>query len=221
MMNDMIQKRHHMVATQIKARGIKNPALLQAMSTVPREVFVPPECSELAYDNSALPIEANQTISQPYVVALMIAALQPRPTDRVLEIGTGSGYAAAVLSHIVRQVYTVERHAELVELARHRMDELAYDNVHILHGDGTLGWPTHAPYDGVVVTAGGPQIPEALLEQLVPDGCLVMPLGGDQSHQQLVRVTRKQDFTYSQEKIGDVRFVPLIGSQGWQESDTE
>jgi protein-L-isoaspartate(D-aspartate) O-methyltransferase len=130
-----------------------------------------------AYEDTALPIAAGQTISQPYIVALMIAALQPQPEDRVLEIGTGSGYAAAVLSRVVREVYTVERHSELVEPAQRRMHKLGYDNIHLLHGDGTLGWPKHAPYDGIVVTAGGPQIPAALQKQLVLNGHLVMPVG--------------------------------------------
>jgi protein-L-isoaspartate(D-aspartate) O-methyltransferase len=134
-----------------------------------------------------------------------------------LEIGTGSGYAAAVLSRVVREVYTIERHAELAQLARRRMDALGYDNVHILHGDGTLGWPDHAPYDGIVVTAAGPKIPEALREQLVPGGRLVMPVGTEQKPQHLLRVIRQQDATYAQEALGDVRFVPLIGAQGWQE----
>ena len=215
-MNDQADKRHRMVDTQIKARGIQNPAILEAMRRVPRHAFVPTDLSEFAYEDSALPIEADQTISQPYIVALMIAALQPEATDRVLEIGTGSGYAAAVLSQIVQEVYTVERHAELADLARRRMRELRYDTVHILHGDGTLGWADHAPYEGIVVTAGGPQVPEALLTQLAPGGQLVMPVGTEQKLQHLVRVTRQQDSTYTQEELGDVRFVPLIGTQGWQ-----
>jgi protein-L-isoaspartate(D-aspartate) O-methyltransferase len=213
-MDDQADKRHRMVDTQIKARGIQNPAILAAMRRVPRHVFVPPDLSEFAYEDSALPIEADQTISQPYIVALMIAALQPEATDRVLEIGTGSGYAAAVLSEIVQEVYTVERHAELADLARRRMRELGYDNVHILHGDGTLGWADHAPYEGIAVTAGGPKVPEALLAQLAPAGRLVMPVGSEHHLQHLVRVTRQPDSTYTEEELGDVRFVPLIGAQG-------
>ena len=220
-MNDQAHKRHRMVDTQIRARGIQNSAILEAMRRVPRDAFVPPDLSEFAYEDSALPIEADQTISQPYIVALMIASLQPEDTDRVLEIGTGSGYAAAVLSRIVQEVYTVERHAELADLARRRMNELGYDNVHILHGDGTLGWADQAPYEGIVVAAGGPKIPEALLEQLAPGGQLVMPVGTEQRLQHLIRVTRQQDSTYTQEELGDVRFVPLIGAQGWQEPEAE
>lgn len=131
------------------------------MADVP-ETLVPSPSLAVGGIALALPIEADQTISQPYIVALMIAALQPEATDRVLEIGTGSGYAAAVLSRVVREVYTVERHAELADLARRRMDELGYDNVHILHGDGTLGWADHAPYEGILVAAGVPKVPEAL-----------------------------------------------------------
>jgi protein-L-isoaspartate(D-aspartate) O-methyltransferase len=213
-MNDQVHKRHKMVDTQIRARGIQNSAILEAMRRVPRDAFVPPDLSEFAYEDSALPIEADQTISQPYIVALMIAALQPEDTDRVLEIGTGSGYAAAVLSRIVREVYTVERHAELADLARRRMNSLGYDNVHILHGDGTRGWPEHGPYDGILVTAGGPKVPDALLQQLAIGGQLVMPIGAEPNNQHLVRMTRQQDSTYTQQGLGSVRFVPLIGAQG-------
>ena len=214
-MDTYAEKRHQMVETQIVARGICDPAVVEAMRSVPREVYVAPEMQDFAYEDMALPIAAGQTISQPYIVALMIAALQPHPEDRVLEIGTGSGYAAAVLSQVVREVYTVERHAELVELARRRMDALGYDNVHLLYGDGTLGWPEHAPYDGIVVAAGGPKIPIALRTQLVCYGSLVMPVGTGQSQQHLIRVTRDSDTTYSQETLGGVHFVPLIGAQGW------
>ena len=217
-MDTYAEKRHQMVETQIVAHGICDPAVVEAMRSVPREVYVAPEMQDFAYDDMALPIAAGQTISQPYIVALMIAALQPHPEDRVLEIGTGSGYAAAVLSRVVREVYTVERHAELVELARRRMDALGYDNVHLLHGDGTLGWPEHAPYDGIVVAAGGPKIPIALRTQLVCYGSLVMPVGAGQSQQHLIRVTRDSDTTYSQETLGGVHFVPLIGAQGWSPS---
>jgi protein-L-isoaspartate(D-aspartate) O-methyltransferase len=187
------------------------------MQSVPREVFVAPEMQEFAYEDTALPIAAGQTISQPYIVALMIAALQPQPEDRVLEIGTGSGYAAAVLSRVVREVYTVERQGELVEPARQRMYALGYDNIYLLHGDGTLGWPEHAPYDGIVVTAGGPQIPAALQQQLALHGHLVIPVGAEHAQQYLMRLTRDSDTAYRQETLGGVHFVPLIGAQGWSQ----
>jgi protein-L-isoaspartate(D-aspartate) O-methyltransferase len=216
-MDTYAEQRRQMVERQIVARGIRDPVVVQAMRSVPREVYVDAEMQAFAYEDTALPIAAGQTISQPYLVALMIAALQPHPEDRVLEIGTGSGYAVAVLSRVVREVYTVERHAELVELARHRLDILGYDNVHLLHGDGTLGWPEHAPYDGIVVTAGGPKIPTALQEQLVLHGCLVMPVGAARSQQHLVRVTRDGDTFYRQETLGGVHFVPLVGAQGWSQ----
>jgi protein-L-isoaspartate(D-aspartate) O-methyltransferase len=215
-MDTYAEKRQRMVEAHIVARGIHDPAVVQAMQSVPREVYVTSEMQEFAYEDTALPIAAGQTISQPYIVALMIAALQPQPEDRVLEIGTGSGYAAAVLSRVVREVYTVERHSELVEPARRRMHKLGYDNIHLLHGDGTLGWPKHAPYDGIVVTAGGPQIPAALQRQLVLNGHLVMPVGAGHS-QHLVRLTRDSDTSYSQETLGGVHFVPLIGAQGWSQ----
>jgi protein-L-isoaspartate(D-aspartate) O-methyltransferase len=209
------EKRHQMVQRHIIARGVRDPAVVQAMRTVRRETFLPPELQEFAYDDTALPIAAGQTISQPYIVALMIAALQPHPEDRVMEIGTGSGYAAAVLSRVVQEVYTVERHAELAEQAQRRLDALGYDNVYILHGDGTLGWPEQAPYDDIMVTAGGPKVPTALRQQLAVAGCLVMPVGTERSLQHLIRVRRKSHTSYCQKKLGEVRFVPLVGVQGW------
>jgi protein-L-isoaspartate(D-aspartate) O-methyltransferase len=214
------EKRHHMVRRHISARGVRHPAVLRAMQTVRRETFLPPEQQEFAYDDTALPIAAGQTISQPYIVALMIAALQPHPEDRVLEIGTGSGYAAAILSRVVQEVYTVERHAELAELARRRLHDLGYANVRILHGDGTLGWPEQAPFDGIVVTAGGPKVPAALREQLAVAGRLVMPVGTERSLQHLIRVWRKSHLSYQEDKLGKVRFVPLVGAQGWQHDST-
>jgi protein-L-isoaspartate(D-aspartate) O-methyltransferase len=213
-MDAYTKKRHDMVETQIVARGIHDPAVVQAMRTVPREAFVAPELQECAYKDKPLPIEAGQTISQPYMVALMIAALQPQPQHHVLEIGTGSGYAAAVLSRVVREVYTIERHAELVELARRRLHILGYDNVHVLYGNGALGWIEYAPYDGIVVTASSPKIPDALLEQLILDGRLVIPVGAEGSSQCLVRVTRESNTSYRRDNLGGVRFVPLVSAPG-------
>ncbi len=204
-----------MVEKQIAARGVKNQAVLDAMRAVPREMFVPEAAVESAYEDTPLGIEEGQTISQPYVVALMAAALELSPRDRVLEIGAGSGYAAAVLSCMAAEVYAIERHAVLAELARRRMKDLGYDNVHIFQGDGTLGCPEHAPYDAIVVSAGGPSVPEALRAQLVIGGRLVIPVGATPPEQELVRVRRTGENEYEQEDLGGVRFVPLIGVHGW------
>ena len=216
-MSNLEDARERMVRTQIAARGIRDPAVLAAMRAVPREAFLPPELSEFAYEDHALPIEEGQTISQPYIVALMTAALELRPGDRVLEIGTGSGYAAAVLGRIAKEVYSIERHAALADLAAARLRTLGLDNVHVLHGDGTLGWAERAPYDAIVVAAGGPDVPDALLAQLAVGGRLVIPVGEDKALQTLVRITRAADGTLRREELGDVRFVPLIGAQGWAE----
>ncbi len=209
------ERRHRMVETQLRARGIRDPAVLVAMRTVPREAFVPSECIELAYADTPLPLGAGQTISQPYIVAWMTEALRLPPDGRVLEIGTGSGYAAAVLSCIAAQVYTMERLASLVSGARHRLQRLGYRNVCLRQADGTLGWPEHTPYQGIVVSAGGPYIPAALQAQLAPGGHLVMPVGAHPQWQQLVRVTRVGATTFRHEVLGGVCFVPLIGVQGW------
>lgn len=208
--------RKEMVERQLAARGVWDPRVLDAMGTVPREAFVPERLAEFAYDDTPLPIAEAQTISQPYVVALMAEALELGPGDRVLEIGAGSGYAAAVLSRLAREVWTIERHETLAREARARMERLGYRNVHVRQGDGTLGWPAHAPYDAVVVAAGGPEVPPALLEQLAEGGRLVMPIGPDPRTQSLVRV-RRRDGRFEREDLGGVRFVPLIGAQGWRE----
>ena len=205
-----------MVENQIAARGIRDSALLDAMRKVPREFFVPPHLAEFAYLDTPLPIESGQTISQPYIVALMIEAVTPRPSDRALEIGTGSGYGAAVLAQVVAEVYTVERDPQLVELARKRFAELGYANIKVLHGDGTLGWPEHAPYNVIIVTAGGPQIPKPLLEQLTIPGRLVIPVGSIPRLQRLVHVTRTGKDRFEEETLGPVQFVPLIGAEGWE-----
>ncbi len=214
---DFAALRDEMVRRQIAARGVRDRPVLEAMRTVPREAFVPERLAELAYDDTPLPIGEEQTISQPYVVALMAEALELGPADKVLEIGAGSGYAAAVLSRIAREVRAVERHEVLARQAQARMERLGYSNVHILHGDGTLGWPEHAPYDAIVVAAGGPEVPRALLDQLAGGGRLVIPIGPDPRTQSLVRVRRRADGSYVREDLGAVRFVPLIGAQGWSE----
>ena len=206
-----------MLEAQIVGRGIVDQAVLDAMRAVPREAFVPASAAEFAYEDTPLPIEEGQTISQPYVVALMASALRLTRRDRVLEVGAGSGYAAAVLSRIAAEVYTIERHAALAEAARRRLKDLGFDNVHVLHADGTLGWPEHAPYDVIVVAAGGPSIPDALRAQLAIGGRLIIPVGTTPRVQELVRVTRTGQSEYQREALGGVRFVPLIGAQGWEE----
>ena len=214
-MLDLTDERLRMVRDQIAGRGIRNPAVLEAMQRVPREAFLPDELAEFAYRDTPLPIEADQTISQPYIVALMIESIEPRAGDRALEIGTGSGYAAAVLSEVVGDVYTIERHEQLAKLAAERLDSLGYSNVTVLHGDGTLGWLEHAPYDVIIVTAGGPQVPKPLLQQLAIGGRLIIPVGDTSRLQRLVRVTRKSQDDFEDEDLGEVQFVPLIGAEGW------
>ncbi len=214
-MIDSAQDRQNMVRRQIANRGIEDTAVLKAMGEVPREHFVSEGLEEFAYEDAPLPIEREQTISQPYIVALMSELLHLRPGDRVLEIGTGSGYAAAVLSRIADQVYTVERHGELVELAKSRFADLGYSNIHVLHGDGTLGWPEHSPFEGIVVAAGGPSVPKPLLDQLAIGGRLIIPVGEDPRTQRLLRVTRITTEDFHHEDLGGVRFVQLIGEEGW------
>ncbi len=213
------EQRRQLVEHQIKRRGVSDPAVLAAVESVPREAFLPPELAEFAYLDRALPIEKGQTISQPYIVALMTEALQLKPRDHVLEVGTGSGYAAAILGKVAHEVYTIERHAELADLAARRLREQGFDNVYVLHGDGTLGWPEHAPYDAIVVAAGGPEVPRALLDQLAIGGRLVIPVGEEKTLQSLVRVTRTGADEYHREELCDVRFVPLVGAGGWEEEE--
>jgi len=207
--------RDRMVEAQIAGRGIRDPAVLSAMRTVAREDFVAPGQFHLAYADQPLPIGEKQTISQPYIVGVMTEMLRLRPHDRVLEIGTGSGYAAAVLATIASEVYTVERLQRLAEAASQRLAHLGYRNVHVRHGDGSVGWPEHAPYDAIVVTAGGPEVPPSLLEQLSVGGRLVMPVGHSTHSQELVRITRTGDDACTRERLEPVTFVPLIGVEGW------
>ena len=209
--------RDRMVQLQLAGRGIADPRLLEAFRSVPREDFVPAELTEFAFHDTPLPIGDGQTISQPYIVAMTIAALGLRGGERVLEVGTGSGYAAAVLSRLAKEVYSVERLASLADSARERLARLGYDNVQVLCGDGTLGWAEHAPYDAIAVAAGGPEVPRALLNQLAPGGRLVIPVGPDESSQVLMRVTR-HDAGFHSEPLTEVRFVPLIGEQGWPDA---
>jgi len=214
-MRDLEIRREIMIHSDLEGRGISDPIVLSAMREVPREEFVPEKFREQAYEDYPLPIEEGQTISQPYIVAYMVVALELSRGDRVLEIGAGSGYSAAVLSRIVSQVYTKERFASLAESAKKRLQRLGYDNIKISVGDGTLGWPEESPYDAIVVTAGAPRVPEPLLKQLVVGGRLVIPVGSDRFGQSLVRVRCIKEDEYLKEHLLAVQFVPLIGAAGW------
>jgi protein-L-isoaspartate(D-aspartate) O-methyltransferase len=218
-MSDFRTQRARMLREDIEGRGIKDPTVLRALREVPREDFVPEALAESAYEDGPLPIGEGQTISQPYVVALTLEALALPPRGaRVLEVGAGSGYSAALLSRLARDVYTVERVGALAKVAKERLARLGYHNVHVRHGDGTLGWRENAPYDGIAVAAGGPHVPRALLEQLAIGGRLVMPVGSEEGEgQTLLRVTRKGPSEYEHEPLGDVAFVPLIGAHAWSE----
>ena len=207
------ESRAWMVAHQIEKRGIRNPHVLAAMAEVPRERFVPAQLAGRAYEDGPLPIGEDQTISQPYIVALMIEAADVAPGDRVLEVGAGSGYAAAVMARIADRVYAIERHETLAKSARRRVVELGYDNLTVLTGDGSLGLPAHAPYDAIVVSAGSDRVPEPLRQQLAIGGRLVVPVGGA-SIQTLFCVTRTGEDSWTENDLGGVRFVPLIGEHG-------
>jgi len=204
-----------MVEQQVASRGVGSKLVLDAMRRVPRELFVPGPLRDLAYADGPLSIGEGQTISQPYIVALMVEALCLYGGEKVLEIGTGSGYAAAVLAEIAGQVYTIERIGQLAQKAETVLEEIGYDNVQVIEGDGTLGWPQQAPYDAIVVTAGGPEIPESLKNQLKAGGRLVIPVGADMYNQELLRVTRVSESEFRSENLEYVRFVPLIGAEGW------
>jgi len=213
------EQRKEMVDHQLSRRGIQDDAVLKAMGTVPREAFVPDDMTHRAYEDSPLPIGQGQTISQPYIVAVMIEHLQLHQSDRVLEIGTGSGYGAAVLSRIAAEVYTVERRASLAENARQRLRDLGYENVHLRVGDGSLGWSEQAPFEAILVTAGAPDVPGPLKDQLAVGGRLVIPTGQRPVVQSLVRLRKKDAGDFARERLEAVRFVPLVGEAGWRESE--
>lgn len=200
----------HMIDKQLVRRGVKHKAVLQAMRDVPRHLFVPLAERERAYDDSALPIGHKQTISQPYIVAFMTEILQPKGSDSVLEIGTGSGYQAAVLSRLVKNVYSVEIVEPLAEQAARTLAELGYDNVHVKHGDGNQGWPEHAPYDAVIVTCAAGQIPQTLVDQLDERGRMIIPVGATWEAQELI-LLEKHAGTLSRKRVLPVRFVPMTG----------
>lgn len=202
-----------MVARHLEARGITDPAVLAAMREVPREAFVRAALIPAAYRDGPLPIGSGQTISQPYVVALMLEAAELKPSDRVLEVGAGSGYVIALLAHIVAQVYGLERHEGLARAAAKRLRGLGYQDVVVRHGDGSEGWPEHSPFDAIIVSAGSRDVPQPLLDQLVDGGRLVIPVGSRGS-QTLLRIRRAADGSISQDDLGLVAFVPLVQGEG-------
>ncbi|MGN6109675.1 MAG: protein-L-isoaspartate(D-aspartate) O-methyltransferase [Kofleriaceae bacterium] len=208
--------RQRMIADQLRGRDIVDPRVLAAFGRVPREAFVPPEMVRYAYEDAPLPIEGGQTISQPYVVAMTVQALQLAGHEHVLEIGTGSGYAAAILGALAREVETVERIELLASTASTRLAALGFTNVHVHFGDGSLGWPESAPYEAIAVAAGAPRPPPPLLDQLAVGGRLVLPFGTT-DQQRLVRITRHATDRFVEEELGEVRFVPLVGAEGWPE----
>lgn len=212
---DFESLRRWMVETQIILRGVKDPTVINAMLKVPRHRFVPEELMDRAYDDMALPIGEGQTISQPYIVAVMTELLEPDINHRVLEIGTGSGYQAAVLAEIVKEVYTIERVASLSERARQIVRELGYENIFFKIGDGTLGWPEEAPFDRIIVTAAAPEIPDTFVEQLKEGGIVIAPVGSRYS-QVLIKGRKQKGSLITEESVPCV-FVPLVGEKGWRE----
>jgi protein-L-isoaspartate(D-aspartate) O-methyltransferase len=214
MRNNYDTARSRLVQEQLLPRGITDPNVIRAMQTVPRHMFIDDALHGQAYGDFALPIGEGQTISQPYIVAVMTQALALSPTSKILEIGTGCGYQTAILSLICEKVYTVERIKPLYIKARRNFDRLHYLNILCKIDDGSMGWPEYAPYDAIIVTAAGPQIPSALTDQLADPGIMVLPVG--ERHSQELVIVRKQDGAVTQEVIEQVRFVRLIGEQGWQ-----
>jgi protein-L-isoaspartate(D-aspartate) O-methyltransferase len=213
----LARDRDRMVDVQIARRGVRDRHVLDAMRHVPREAFVEPGFEEFAYEDIPLPIGEGQTISQPYIVALMIEAAEVKPGESVLEVGAGSGYAAAVMSQIADRVHTIERHPSLGKSARQRFKKHGYDNIDLRVGDGTRGWPEAAPFNAILVAAGGPEVPPALKEQLAIGGRLVIPVGEEERYQTLIKLTRRSAAEFEEENLGAVAFVPLIGEQGWAE----
>jgi len=215
---DYAAEREAMVERQLRRRGITERPILDAFLAVPREEFLGDEYAHLAYGDHPLPIEANQTISQPYIVALTIQAAEIKPGDKVLEVGAGSGYAAAVISRIAEKVIGIERQHDLVEVARERLKRLGYHNIEIVEGDGTKGCSSEAPFDAIVAAASGSHVPSAFIEQLKDGGRIVMPVGDPGWVQELVKVTKAPGGKLSRENLGGVRFVPLIGEEGWDDA---
>jgi protein-L-isoaspartate(D-aspartate) O-methyltransferase len=211
---DLAERRARMVEDQLRGRGIRDQRVLAAMSKVPRERFIAPEYAREAYADGPLPIGEGQTVSQPYMVAAMVEALEVHPSDRLLEVGTGTGYEAAVVAELAAEVWTIERHGKLADNAREALEELGYENVHVICGDGSLGLPEQAPFDKIVVAAGAPQAPPSLFAQLAEGGMLVVPVGNRVDQQlQLARKVGGQMVTTRHVKCC---FVPLVGAEGWE-----
>ncbi len=205
-----LAERLAMVAEQIESRGLRDPHVLAALRAVPRHEFVPEHLQDQAYDDGPLSIGSGQTISQPYIVALMTEAVGLQPGERVLDVGTGSGYQAAVLAHVTPHVWSIEIVPELAQSARERLARLGYD-VPVRTGDGWAGWPEHAPFDAIILAAAPERVPPALLEQLAPGGRLCLPVGGVNEAQELLVYTREADGSFSERRLGGVRFVPMTG----------
>lgn len=215
-MTDYAARRDRMIERDIVGRGIRDAGVIEAMRRVPREEFVPPTRRQVAYDDAPLPIGRGQTISQPYIVALMLEALALGDAGRdeaALDVGTGSGYAAAILSLLVDRVYSIERHGELARQAAERFERLGYDNIEVRHGDGTEGWPEHAPFAAILVSAAAPVVPPALKEQLAVGGRLVVPVDDSTFGQRLLRLTRVADDQFDRDTLTAVRFVPLVSDE--------
>lgn len=214
-MNQLNDARRRMVHDQLVRRGIRHPAVLRAMRKIKRHLFVDEKDWERAYDDTPLSIPCSQTISQPYMVALMTELIEPEKKKKVLEIGTGSGYQTAILAETCGQVYSIERHRELADRAQQILQTLGYSNVEIRCGDGTMGWPEQAPFDAIIVTAGAPEIPETLVQQLVEGGLMVIPVGSQ--YRQNLELIKKRGDSYTTKTICGCIFVPLIGKEGWKE----
>ncbi|HWI76447.1 MAG TPA: protein-L-isoaspartate(D-aspartate) O-methyltransferase [Sphingomicrobium sp.] len=217
-MTNFAAERDAMIERQIASRGIREPTILEAFRAVPREEFLSKDYADLAYGDHPLPIEAGQTISQPYIVALMIQAAEMKAGDNVLEVGAGSGYAAAIMSRIAGHVTAIERQPDLVKVAQERMQRLGFDNVRIVEGDGTRGWEPEAPYDSILAAASGSHVPPAWVKQLADGGRIVMPVGEPNWIQKLIKVTKGPAGNLITEDLGGVRFVPLIGEEGWNDA---
>jgi len=214
MNDDRLEERLQMVDTQIRSRAQFGEEVLRAMREIPRHLFVPPESQAAAYADGPLPISNGQTISQPFVVALMTSLLMPKQTDRVLEVGLGSGYSAAILSRLVARVYGIDREGSFLDQAGEKFKALGIDNVKMKAGNGTLGWPEESPFDGISVMAASPRAPQSLLDQLKVGGILVIPVGS-REEQTLMQISRKGPRHYEEKDRGGVRFVPLVGREGW------